>query len=573
MDEIRNWIELEGTGHWFFAIYPVMFLCLFIWIKGRRVRFLIPCLLISIVIINPLFYQKWDELGTYAYWRMLWVVPMIPVLATAIPSLTEKLRKTWIKGIIVTFFIGGIILSGTFLYNGTGGSFVEATNIDKLPEKVIQIADRLLEFNDYPRVVAQDPIGVYIRQYTGNIDTLFGRDIHGNILYPSMMAKEQIAAISAGDWKSASQTMLDEGYEYLVISGEVGTEFEYVDSVDDYGIYKPVGVPKVIKERNEQGQVNKVTTVDENGQAINCESGYSSISYGYDQNGFIIYEFYSDLDGTGVEDEKGIAGYRREYDSKGNITVECTLGADQERVAAYQNYAEIRREYKEDKIIKEAYYDANGNPAIQPGGYYAIIQEWDNNNLISRIYLDQMGVPSNRSDGYSKVTFTDRKITFYDIDGNEIPLKGKNLFIARRNDSAGWSEWITPTVGMKNFCYSIGSVMLGEKNEGDTYSCQVEIEFKGVSVKEGEDFYFCTQGTTDGRWDIGNIWSHFVWLNEAPKDGVYRFTGTKILDKMMSDADIFEIAFRCDNWASGSFRIKNVKIEKNEKPSIWTPGY
>ncbi len=90
MDGIRSWIEAEGSGRWFFVAFPVILLCLFIWFKGCRVRFLIPSLIISIVIINPWFYRAWDKLGLYAYWRILWVVPVIPVVAGLVLSISER---------------------------------------------------------------------------------------------------------------------------------------------------------------------------------------------------------------------------------------------------------------------------------------------------------------------------------------------------------------------------------------------------------------------------------------------------------------------------------------------------
>ena len=109
MDESRYWIETEGTGRWFFIECPVALLCLFIWFRGRKVRFLIPSLLISIVIINPLFYKKWDELGLYAYWRILWVVPVIPVVAVLVPSITERIHKEWFKAVIAATGVGLIM--------------------------------------------------------------------------------------------------------------------------------------------------------------------------------------------------------------------------------------------------------------------------------------------------------------------------------------------------------------------------------------------------------------------------------------------------------------------------------
>ena len=88
MAEAIKWIETEGSGHWFFYAYPAALLFLFIWLKGRRASFLIPSLLITVVIINPFFVRKWNELGLYAYWRILWI---IPVLAAVVPGITEKI--------------------------------------------------------------------------------------------------------------------------------------------------------------------------------------------------------------------------------------------------------------------------------------------------------------------------------------------------------------------------------------------------------------------------------------------------------------------------------------------------
>ena len=42
----------------------------------RNISRLIPMLLITVVIVNPWFYMKWVELGMYAYWRILWIVPV-----------------------------------------------------------------------------------------------------------------------------------------------------------------------------------------------------------------------------------------------------------------------------------------------------------------------------------------------------------------------------------------------------------------------------------------------------------------------------------------------------------------
>ena len=110
MDQVVHWLEAEGTGHWFFYIFPVVLFILFFILRGRRMVFLVPCLLMTAVIVNPVFYQVWDGLGLYAYWRILWAVPVIPVIASFVPGVTERIGgraeadpsrhadpKTWLK--------------------------------------------------------------------------------------------------------------------------------------------------------------------------------------------------------------------------------------------------------------------------------------------------------------------------------------------------------------------------------------------------------------------------------------------------------------------------------------------
>ena len=336
MDEIRYWIETEGAGHWLFIAFPIVLLCLFIWFKGRRVRFLIPSLLMSIIIINPLFFKYWDKLGLYAYWRILWVVPVVPVVAGLVPSISEKFEKTWVKSIVAAAGVGLVMFGGTFLYNGAGGSFVEAANAAKLPDYVVQIADRLLELDDHPRVIAQDPIGVYIRQYTGEIDTLFGRDIYGHIAPVRYEVKDIYLNTKDADKSDVSQYMLDNSYNYFVCRDNLEKGFKVVDKIGEHYIYKPVGIPKVVKEYNEIGQIISISNLNDKGEIENNEMGYSTVHKEYDEYNNLIREWRTDSEGILL------------------------------------NY---------------------------PGGYTFIQQEWQGKELISRTYLNKNHEQMTRPDG------------------------------------------------------------------------------------------------------------------------------------------------------------------------------
>ena len=92
---MEYWITAVGTGHYFIFVFPVCLLILFAWFNGHRIQFLIPSLIITLVIVNPWFYKYWENLGLYAYWRILWLLPVVPVLAGTIPAIIEKTRNKY----------------------------------------------------------------------------------------------------------------------------------------------------------------------------------------------------------------------------------------------------------------------------------------------------------------------------------------------------------------------------------------------------------------------------------------------------------------------------------------------
>ena len=132
---------------------------------------------------------------------------------------------------------------------------------------------------------------------------------------------------------------------------------------------------------------------------------------------------------------------------------------------------------------------------------------------------------------------------------------------------------MTPGVNVFNSTQTIGSVNLGQKAEGDVYTCQLEIEFKGVTATEEQVFNFRSQGKQDSRWYTGNPWNRsLVELNKPPEDGVYTYTVTNTVSGAMTEVSTFSLGFRCDYWASGSYRVRFVKIEKGDTVGAWTPG-
>lgn len=572
-----DWIKTEGTGHCFFVLFPACLILLFFLMKDRRKTFLIPSFLITLVIVNPLFYKYWTALGLYAYWRILWIVPVVPAVASVIPAITERTEQikqtaensddsdkpgetagidqkwgvfAW-KSIVTAAGVIAIVLGGTFLYSTANNPFrLPAENSAKLPADVVAIADRLLELGEetgsYPRVILQDPLGVYLRQYTASVNSLYGRDIGGSyIASPGSLAVkiDKVIGDPDGNMAAVSQSMLDNGYDYLVMTErETGDVLELVDSIAGYQIYKAIGKPTQMIERNDLGQIVSVTLIDEQGRPKNNIDGYAATSYIYDNNGYVVKQFYTDTAGNG----KG--GVERAFDSASRVIMQRNINAD-------------------------------GLPYLQPGGFYGYTQTYDKKGaLLSRTYVDIDGKAVQRTDGYSSAVWETQEdgaktIVFYDLDGNTVNVSGLNLAKDVKVNEDGWSDWIRPQYDAANNSISIGSLNLGDKQEGDFYTCQLEIEFKDVQATEDMPFRFWAQGTADGSWQIGNVWtSNLIYYETPPKDGTCYYSVTNSLSEEMAAASAFDMGFRCDYWKSGAFRVRAVKVEKGDTATVWSPG-
>ena len=97
MTELMTWLRDIGWGNRYLIAYPVALAALLVLMKGRRVRFLFPAMILTVLIVNPLFYRLWEKLDLYAWWRLFWMVPVIPVCAALPAAFSERIQEAWPK--------------------------------------------------------------------------------------------------------------------------------------------------------------------------------------------------------------------------------------------------------------------------------------------------------------------------------------------------------------------------------------------------------------------------------------------------------------------------------------------
>ena len=377
MEQMTQAVKNALGNYNFLYLYLGALILAFILWNGKRKIILIPAALITLAVLTPRFYNIWNELNDYAYWRTLWMIPVIPICAAVPALIIEKQNKEWMK--IMTVIAGAMVVfyCGSYIYKYQYTTFKKANNADKLPDEVCEVGDELLDMEEYPYVVTDLDLSIYLRQYSGKIHMPYGRKIGTK---QDSLAREIYDEVldETGDMGKVSTLMLNHGYKYLVTKADSETKLEAMENagfslekqVGIYGIYSVSGTPSEIRTYTEKGLVRSVTTVDTDGNPIMANGGYATAIYDYDINGQVIYEFHLDTEGNGSTDASGKAGYKRTYDLWGDILTETNIGVDDNPIIV--GYCSRKCEYNnEHNLIKESFYDIEGNAMINTDTYYA----------------------------------------------------------------------------------------------------------------------------------------------------------------------------------------------------------
>ena len=448
----------------------------------------------------------------------------------------------------------------------------------------------MLSFSDGTGVSL--PIGTLQGAFYGKLNSV-GKVDFEKIIDFSKPLYEQIPGLTMiryeydEDKNPIHEIHLDPAGNPVAVSGDVAEYYRRYDAdhhviwekrlgVDGTPVINSQGTAEFEREY-EGNHIIREAYFDGMGNPVMITSGYAAIAKRYDDAGNVNHEEYFGTDGKPILLGGGYAAIDRVYDDEKHITEQRFYGISGEPVISNFGYFAVKRAYDGKNIIAESYLGIDGKPLMMPGGYYGIRQEWNEGVLVRREYLDINGNLTDRIDGYSVASWEKSgdvwNIHFTNVSGQEIGVVGLNLARDIRYGADGWSEWMSPKKDTKNSTFNIGYVNLGEKSEGDLYTCYIEVEFKDVKVTDGETFGFWTQGAQDGSWGSGNVWnSKLINFKEAPEDGVYTFTSTVAVSEAMTQISTFNIGFRCDFWESGSFRVRNVKIEKGDTFTGWTPG-
>lgn len=231
-----------------FIIYAICLIYILIFCPGYRKTLGFGSAAMAAVLLNPISVSVLsDKFSGDTYWRTLWLLPIIPVLAVAFTDIIRRMKNKALKiaaGILCVLIL---IINGQCVYNKN--VFIKEENSYKLPQAAVDISDYLLSIEDEPRAIVPRSLFCYIRQYTTKIRLMYGRDADGYVSAEltsdnARIVHEQLMS-GQPDVELVAEIAQDEDYHFIVFPQESVIDqgilesyhYEQTAEIDGYYIY------------------------------------------------------------------------------------------------------------------------------------------------------------------------------------------------------------------------------------------------------------------------------------------------------------------------------------------------
>ncbi|MGN0251033.1 MAG: hypothetical protein ACI4EH_06705 [Oliverpabstia sp.] len=214
IETIQKWFEIYYADGFYLTLAIFAFIYLFVHFPELRAKFLIPMGLVVVVVLNPVMYQL--ILRKVVYWRLFWMFPTAILIGLAVIKMIQYCDNNIMKVGITLLFCGLVLLKGTNTFQHGGFTIVQT--LEKLPKEVQAVCNELLAKEEEPRCIMPQTLFCDVRQYSGDINMMYGRNAHGYIAYmPDMENRvyEQMES-ETPDYEFVLQKASEGDYTYVV---------------------------------------------------------------------------------------------------------------------------------------------------------------------------------------------------------------------------------------------------------------------------------------------------------------------------------------------------------------------
>lgn len=181
-----------------FLIPLFLIALLFLWVteKDRKVRVVLLYLVaaLGVVFLCPVYAWIGMKIDKEIYYRVLWTMPIGVLVCYSVVRLMTRFRLFVSKALIFVMAVLIFMINGDLVYTKT--IHFRAANAYHIWQEVIDVADAIKLDNYKPVAVLPAILLPYLRQYTADIYTPYGRNMmesawnFQNALYDAMEGDE-----------------------------------------------------------------------------------------------------------------------------------------------------------------------------------------------------------------------------------------------------------------------------------------------------------------------------------------------------------------------------------------------
>ena len=144
--------------------------------KLKRI-ILYPTLLIVLLLLNPVLYEL--VFSKIIYWRLLWMIPGTYLIAYVICQIYRVRKSTCMRVFFLVSLCLCVAFSGNYAYSND--RFQKTQNLEKIDSGVKEVGEIILANCNKPKCILQSKYLSQIRQYSADIELLYGRNVYGYI--------------------------------------------------------------------------------------------------------------------------------------------------------------------------------------------------------------------------------------------------------------------------------------------------------------------------------------------------------------------------------------------------------
>jgi hypothetical protein len=188
-------IILYNSQSFLIPLFLIALVILWVFEKDRGIKVVLVYITaaLSVTFICPLYAMIGMKIDSEIYYRVWWALPIGVIVCYSAVKLMIRFKNIIAKSLIFILTLLVIAINGDLVYTKT--LHFKSVNAYHMPQLVIDVADAIRLDNYKPVVVLPAELLPFVRQYTADFYTPYGR----NIIEPSWSFQNDLYDAMEGD--------------------------------------------------------------------------------------------------------------------------------------------------------------------------------------------------------------------------------------------------------------------------------------------------------------------------------------------------------------------------------------